>query len=451
MLGSLDKAAEPETKKEVKSEEPSTQTPVTPPVENPPAQEPVTPPNNPEPEPEPQQPEEQKPVTPPEEEKITYTIKHFKQNLEDDDYTLIEDATETKKLTKLKSDADTYGKGLEKTFEGFRANLYLGSDNVVSIKYERIAVQFTFDADGGKWSDGKSTLVVEGKYGRPVTAPENPTKITDEIDYKFTGWDNQLPSTFGLEAKTFKATWEVEKTLCRIEHYKQNLENDEYTKVDADTQEVKLPPMYVSTDVPMDYVKDYEGFEFNHTVLNAQHYIEYYYDRESITILFDSNGGSWSGNQTQKTVSCKFGETISVPEQPTREGYVLAGWGKHSSTEIIQLQPDDTTYTISSSQFTTLYAQWKPKPLRSLAVALISNGDVLINVYDGNRFVAEPLFPKSDGATYEWYFNNVKQDSTTRECIIDTTNLQPGYYELFVKAINEYGIYYISCCQVTVQ
>ena len=273
MLDSLEKAAETKestkTEKSEKAEEtgnpentqplppapitPELQIPVTPPAQNPEENKPQEqnpenqqpqeqqqpeqqqPETNPQPEqqqpqeqqPEQQQPQEQQPeqnpVTPPNdnpqgEEKITYTIKHYKQNIEDDNYTIIEDATETKELTKMNSDADVYGKGLEKEFEGFNAKLYLDSNNTVTIQYERLITEFTFDADGGKWSDGENTQVVQGKYGAAVTAPANPTKITDSVDYKFTGWDKTIPTVFGTEAQSFKASWEVEKTLCKIEH-----------------------------------------------------------------------------------------------------------------------------------------------------------------------------------------------------------------------------------------
>lgn len=454
MLDSLEKAAETkESTKTEKAEEtgnpentqPLPPAPVTPPAQNPEENKPQ------EQNPENQNPPEQNPVTPPNdnpqgEEKITYTIKHYKQNIEDDEYTLIEDATETKELTKMNTDADTYGKGFEKTFEGFTANLTLGSDNVVIIKYERNTVRFTFDADGGKWSDGKSSLVVEGKNGRPVTVPENPSKITDEIDYKFAGWDKTIPSVFGTEAKSFKASWVIEKTLCRIEHYKQNLLDDEYTKVDADSQEMKLPQMYEASDVPIDYVKDYEGFEYSYPVLNNQCIICYYYDRKTTALTLNPNGGKFlDGTSNPSIINCKYESTFSIgsgeARRPSKEGYELIGWAYESDAATCDYSQNlNFEITNSTPSAVTLFAIWRPDAAVNGSLNFISGGDVEI-VADGNIYEARPTIEGT--YTYEWYLNNEKQ--TVTENRIDLSQLTAGYYILTVKATNtETGVVYVS-------
>ena len=67
------------------------------------------------------------------------------------------------------------------------------------------------------------------------------------------------------------------------------------------------------------------------------------------TITFDSLGGTDVADQNQM-----YGELLTVPEPPTREGYAFTGWYKdHACYELW----DVTTDTIQSDM--TLYAGWQ--------------------------------------------------------------------------------------------
>jgi len=63
--------------------------------------------------------------------------------------------------------------------------------------------------------------------------------------------------------------------------------------------------------------------------------------------IFDANGGAWADNDTSKTVPTVFDESIEVPADPTREGYVFAGWDPYPGL----------METVGGMTFT---AQWAP-------------------------------------------------------------------------------------------
>ena len=67
------------------------------------------------------------------------------------------------------------------------------------------------------------------------------------------------------------------------------------------------------------------------------------------TVSFDSKGGSDVPAQTQM-----YGEALTLPQPPAREGYSFAGWHKDSACcEPWNMEED----TIQSSM--TLYAAWE--------------------------------------------------------------------------------------------
>ena len=71
-------------------------------------------------------------------------------------------------------------------------------------------------------------------------------------------------------------------------------------------------------------------------------------EKQSYTITFDTQGGS-----EVKSLVLKEGETIPLPSNPTKEGYVFDGWYLDSS----YTQAFDSTKRIDSNM--VLYAKWK--------------------------------------------------------------------------------------------
>ena len=66
---------------------------------------------------------------------------------------------------------------------------------------------------------------------------------------------------------------------------------------------------------------------------------------------FDSNGGTYVAS-----VSVRYGESIPLPEAPTKEGATFLGWYYDSQGE----EPFDPKRVVASSG--TLYAMWSEEP-----------------------------------------------------------------------------------------
>lgn len=65
----------------------------------------------------------------------------------------------------------------------------------------------TFDAHGGKFSDGSTTKKITQNYNTPVTAPAVPTKT----DSAFVGWDKTVPSSMPDYNMTITAKWKYNR------------------------------------------------------------------------------------------------------------------------------------------------------------------------------------------------------------------------------------------------
>ena len=131
----------------------------------------------------------------------SYTVEHYQQNIENDEFTLVNDDTE-EKSGKIGEDT----KAVAKTYEGFTAKTVTqekiadGGSTVVKIEYTRNVVTLTFDTDGGSEIASKS-----GKYGTELTV-EAPTKD----GYTFNSWNPALPTSFPAADTAYKAKWAIE-------------------------------------------------------------------------------------------------------------------------------------------------------------------------------------------------------------------------------------------------
>lgn len=227
---------------------------------------------------------------------VEFTVKHYKQNVNGDKYTLVD--TETKKGRT----ESLVGDGLATTYEGFYSLLYdtttkIAADGstVVEIYYDRYYYLMNFDLDGGYGVEP-----IYARYGAPISVG-TPTKP----GYSFNGWDPELPATMPAESATHKATWKVGTTSYTVVYWYENANDDGYSYV-ADQKITDVAPgISVSSDTYKDANfnnKDAKHFTYNankaetvtvagdgSTILNV------YFTRNTYTLTF--KGG-------QKTLTC---------------------------------------------------------------------------------------------------------------------------------------------------
>lgn len=228
---------------------------------------------------------------------VEFTVKHYQQNVDDDNYTLAD--TETKKgYTE-----SPVGANLATTaYEGFYSLLYdtttkIAADGstVVEIYYDRYYYLMNFDLDGGYGVEP-----IYARYGAPISVG-TPTKP----GYSFNDWNPKLPATMPAENTTHKATWNAGTTSYTVVYWYENANDDGYSYV-ADQKITDVAP---GTSVSSDTYKD---ANFNNK--NAKHFTYNANKAETVTVAgdgstilnvyFTRNTYTLTFKDGQKTLTC---------------------------------------------------------------------------------------------------------------------------------------------------
>ena len=256
-----------------------------------------------------------------------YTVEHYQQNLANDEYTLVAEDTENKTGATAAQTAAT-----AKEYTGFTAKaigqaaIAADGSTVVKVYYDRNTFTVTVDENGGE----EVADITGVKYGATVTAPS-----TAKVGYTFAGWtlnDAAYDFTAAVTADiTLKATWTANTdTAYTVEHYQQNLANDEYTLVEEDTEN----KTGTTAELTAAAAKTYTGFTakaFEQVAIagDGSTVIKIYYDRNTFTVTVDENGGE----EVADITGVKYGATISAPAI-TKAGSTLLGWNYDFNTVV---------------------------------------------------------------------------------------------------------------------
>lgn len=164
---------------------------------------------------------------------VNFTVKHYQQNVADDNYTLY--ATDTEEgLTN-----SAVGAGLANTYTGFYSLLYdttvaIAADGstVIEVYYDRYYYLMTFELP----EDAYGTEPVYARYGADIGEVTNPTRP----GYFFMGWSLDgttkvdLPTTMPAENRTYKALWQTKDyAKISIVYWGENANDTEYSYIDS--------------------------------------------------------------------------------------------------------------------------------------------------------------------------------------------------------------------------
>lgn len=217
---------------------------------------------------------------------VTYKVKHYKQHIEDDEYSLLPAMTE-EKSAKI---GDTTN-AVARTFEGFTVKPFeqrtIESEyTVVEIYYDRNGCEYTFDLDGGS-IEGFNSNKIQFKYGEQISIG-----VPQKAGMIFTGWQPAVPLFAGETNQTFKANYETLKITATysVNHYKQNIEDDDYTFESSDTLYFSGNVGSLTTAAP----NKYRGFTvktFEQQIIKDDDStcVNIYYDRNVYTIEVSVN------------------------------------------------------------------------------------------------------------------------------------------------------------------
>lgn len=170
---------------------------------------------------------------------VNFTIKHYQQNTDNDNYTLV--GTETK----TGFTESEVGAGLAKSYEGFTALLYDTTTKIaadgsteVEIYYDRNYYLLSLDLDGGWGADP-----IYARYGASL-AVVNPTKA----GYTFGSWNPAIPATMPAKNTSAKANWTPAGSVnYTVVFWYENANDDGYSYV-ANVTRTAAPGTAVSSD-----------------------------------------------------------------------------------------------------------------------------------------------------------------------------------------------------------
>ncbi len=161
---------------------------------------------------------------------VTYYVKHYKQNINDDKYTLEETETKTGYTE------SAVGDSLKKNYEGFTALLYdtttkIAADGTteVEIYYDRNYYLMSFALDGGYGVEP-----IYARYGADISVGE-PTKA----GYTFDGWtkdgaDAEIPQTMPAENSSYTAKWNAkDNAKVTVVIWGENADDNGYSYISA--------------------------------------------------------------------------------------------------------------------------------------------------------------------------------------------------------------------------
>ena len=175
--------------------------------------------------------------------------------------------------------------------------------------------------------DGTVLQTSEMKEGStPSYNGANPTRNNDEnYSYTFNGWTPSISKV--TEDVVYTATYSttvIAKTQYKVEHYQQNLDDDNYPKTPFE-----IDNLTGTTDTLTNAsVKTYEGFTsptITQVNINGDGstVIKLYYTRNSYSVTLNTNNvnaGTISGDGTYK-----YGKEVKL-EATANPGYTFVGW-----------------------------------------------------------------------------------------------------------------------------
>ena len=273
-----------------------------------------------------------------------------------------------------------------------------------------------------------------------------------------------------------------------MEHYQQNIADNEYTLAETDTE------TGTTDEDTFAQAKTYEGFtaksvEQAKIAADGSTVVKIYYDRNIITLTLNLDGG-----EGDNSITGKYGATVNVTV-PTKNGYTFAGW---NSDLPATLPAENATYTatwtanvytvkfdanggngnmgnqaftydvekaLSANVFTrvgftfagwakstdgekiynnnesvknlttnfdgevTLYAQWIAN---KVGITVILPNDAQINLQQVTNENIVTFTAADSFDSYAWYIDGVKQIDTSNAFTIDTSTIEPANYKVMV-------------------
>ena len=240
---------------------------------------------------------------------VDYTVIHYQQNLDNDNYTEVKRETKQGLTNRLVPE-------VAKTYDGFYALLYekpvIAADGstLVEVYYDRYYHLMNFDLDGGYGVEP-----IYARFGAPISV-DTPTKP----GYTFDGWDKTIPATMPNENTSYKASWKIGESGFTVVFWYENANDNGYSVAGTYKPADEKPGTQKSSG---DYGnQSFTGRDDKHFTYNAAKaetvtvkgdgstVLNVYYTRNTYTLTFKDGQKTLTCTETEHTHSdscCKYG------------------------------------------------------------------------------------------------------------------------------------------------
>ena len=275
-----------------------------------------------------------------------YTVRHLKQNANDNNYTEVEEDRQT-----LTGTTEQLTDAHAKTYDGFKAWIFENAvisgngSTVIEIKYDREEYDITFDSSTWTHVD-----TITARYWATVTRPEDP-----ELSwYDFGGWSPAFPSTMPLGGTGLTAIWNARSdTEYTVKHFFEELSGG-YVE-DTSYEETLTGTTDTQTNAQHKPVVWFSGLDIEQQNINGNGstVVEVKYDRKIHTVTYDMDWGTPVVTDKQ----FKYWATIERPQNIGKSGYTFGGWSgvtimpdNDVTLEAIWTANTNTKYTVKHHQ-----------------------------------------------------------------------------------------------------
>ena len=253
---------------------------------------------------------------------VEFTVKHYQQNVSNDEYTLVDTETKTGYTE------SAVGANLATSYEGFYSLLYdtttkIAADGstVVEVYYDRYYYLMNFDLDGGYGVEP-----IYARFGAAINVVD-PTKP----GYTFESWTPSIPAVMPDHNTSYKASWTIGESGFTVVFWYENANDDGYSvagtykPADVAPGTEQKSGDYQNTDFEGKDADEHKHFTYNadkaetvtvkgdgSTVLNV------YYTRNTYTLKFVDG--------TEEVLSCgKEEHTHSYTGKYKKGGFIGIG------------------------------------------------------------------------------------------------------------------------------
>ena len=295
-----------------------------------------------------------------------YTVQHYKQNIDNDEYTLADtDDMEGKFNFKTEAKAKEYAGFTALSFEDKLINP--DGSTVIKIMYDRNVHKVSYD----NGVSGATITVPEAGNHRFGATVDVDFALGTRAGYDFAGWkntatgevfksDDKKSFTMGDADVTLTAQWTASSdTRYTVKHLKQNIDDDNYSEVTEDREEKTGVSLELTNASP----KTYTGFTAQTVTQktiaeDSSTIVEIKYDRNTYKVSYEDSVANVDISVPSDTNNYRYGATVTVDfTVGTSTGHTFKGW-KDTESGTIYKSGDITSFEIGAADV-TLYAQWE--------------------------------------------------------------------------------------------